>query len=710
MTNTELKVSGMDCAEEIAILKRDISPLPGVTNLSFDLLNARMVVTHEATITQEKLIEAVKKTGMTATPFADSKELEGSRTFWDLWGRTLMTSLSAIILALGFLVHALTSSFYGAFSGEGIPLTSKVLYSLAAIFGAWFVVPKAIYSARRLSPDMNLLMTVAVIGAAIIGEWFEAATVSFLFSVSLALESWSVSRARNAVASLMELSPQTARILKSHGSEETVNADKVEVGAHFLVKPGEKVPLDGKVLKGQSSINQAPITGESVPVQKGVGDEIFAGTINENGALEVEVLKPASQSTLSQIIKLVQDAQAKRSPSEQWVEKFARYYTPLILLAAILIGIVPPIFGAEWSKWFYEALVLLVIGCPCALVISTPVSIVAALTCAAKNGILIKGGLYVEVPARIKAIALDKTGTLTKGKLLVQDLIPLSGHTEKELLEIASAIESRSEHPIARAIVARGKKDNVRSRSVDGYTAIKGKGAEALLDGRKVWVGSHKYLEERGEETPEMHQKLEELSSDGKTVVVIGEEGHVCGFISLSDEIRLEAKDVVSKLKERGVERVIMLTGDNRPTGDAIGKLTGVDEVRAELLPQDKIRAIEELVSKYGIVAMVGDGVNDAPALARASLGIAMGAAGSDAALETADIALMRDDLTALPWLIDHSRRALSIIRQNISLALGVKGVFVVLTFLGHASLWGAIAADMGVSLFVVANALRLLR
>ncbi len=703
----------MDCVEEITILKREVSPLEGVKDLSFDLVNRKMTVIHEGpALTSDLVISTVKRTGMRAELYAERGAITDTASSWSCWGRTVMTALSCFLLLLGVLSHvqiAGVSSALGEVVGL-VPNISKVLYSLAAISGAWFVLPKAFYSLRRFRPDMNLLMTVAVFGAMLIGEWFEAATVAFLFSVSLALESWSVSRARKAVAALMELSPATATVLEADGSEHVTDATLVKVGMHFVIKPGEKIPLDGRVLRGQTSVNQAPITGESLPVQKNIGDEVFAGTINEDGAIEVETLKLAAQSTLSQIVKLVQDAQAKRSPSEQWVEKFARYYTPIVMVLAILVCLIPPLFGGLWEKWFYEALVLLVIACPCALVISTPVSIVAALTAAAKNGILIKGGLYVETPARLRAIALDKTGTLTKAKLSVDKIVPLSGHTEQELLAIACAIERRSEHPIAKAIVERASREGIRAEAVESYQAIKGKGAEAILAGRKVWVGSHRYLEEKGEETPQMHEDLNQLSAGGRSVVVIGEDGHVCGFISLADELRPEAKDVVKELKAKGIERVIMLTGDNRSTGEAIGQLTGVDEVRAELLPSDKIAAIEELVEQYGQVAMVGDGVNDAPALARASLGIAMGAIGSDAALETADIALMRDDLTQLPWLIDHSKRTLSIIQQNIYASLGVKGLFFVLAFLGYASLWAAIAADMGVSLLVVSNALRLLR
>lgn len=714
MSSVALKIYGMDCAEEVTVLKKELLPVPGVKNLDFDVLNGKMLVSYdEAKIGTQALLDAVKKTGMRAELYSESRAIEEHGSLWERWGRTTFTTLSGVFLMGGFALHSTLVGVSAAITeGEApIPLAAKILYLLALILGAWFVLPKAWLSLKRFRPDMNLLMTVAVFGALGIGEWFEAATVAFLFAFSLALESWSVSRARKAIAALMELAPLKARVIDAQGNEREIDAGIISVGTRILVKPGEKIPLDGKVLSGSSSVNQAPITGESLPVNKVVGDEVFAGSINEEGAIEVETVKPASESTLSKIIKLVQEAQSKRSASEQWVEKFARYYTPAIMVLAIAVAVIPPlIFGLLWEKWFYEALVLLVIACPCALVISTPVSIVSSLVAAAKNGVLIKGGTYVEIPARLRVIAMDKTGTLTEGKPQVDTLVPLSGHSEDELLGIATAIEKRSEHPLAQAIVRYAASRNINPPAVENYSAIKGKGATATLNGKSVWVGSHRYLEETGKETPEMHKKLEELSSGGRSVVVIGEEDHVCGFITLADKVRPDAKETVRQLKEAGVERIVMLTGDNTPTALSIAKLTGVDEVRAELLPEDKVSVIEELVAKYQMVAMVGDGVNDAPALARSSLGIAMGAGGSDAALETADIALMKDELSRLPWLVSHSKRTLRTIRQNIFASLGVKALFMVLTLLGHASLWMAIAADMGVSLFVVMNALRLLR
>ena len=557
---------------------------------------------------------------------------------------------------------------------------------------------------------MNLLMTVAIAGAVTIGEWSEAATVAFLFSVSLLLESWSVGRARRAIAALMGLAPPTVRIIGADGNEVEVGPAEVAVGTLFLVRPGERIPLDGAVARGNSDVNQASITGESMPVAKIPGSEVYAGTINGDGALQVTSTKLAQDTTLAKIIRMVGDAQSQRAPSEQWVETFARYYTPAVMIAAAVVLVLPPLLlGGQWSVWIYNSLVLLVIACPCALVISTPVSIVAAIAAAARQGVLIKGGLYVEVPGRIKAIALDKTGTLTAGKPAVVEVIPLNGHSEKELLERAAAMESHSDHPLALAILRYAEEKGVKVEAADEFQILQGKGASAKLDGRLFWLGSHRYLEERGQETPEIHQQLETMSSTGRSVVVVGNDAHVCGLIALADQLRPETKQVIADLHAVGIQHLIMLTGDNKATATAIAQATGIDEFRAELLPEDKVKAIEELQAKYGQVAMIGDGVNDAPALGRASLGIAMGAVGSDAAIETADIALMSDDLSKVAWLIRHSRHTLQVIRQNIFASLAVKVLFVVLTLAGFASLWSAIAADAGVSLLVVLNGLRLL-
>jgi Cd2+/Zn2+-exporting ATPase len=714
------KIRGMDCAEEIAILKREIGPLVGgEERLSFDLLRAKMtVVAGPESVGAEAIVQAVRRTGMAAEVWEDDPARVQREGFWLRRGRALLTAVSGVSALAGFAAHAaLAGGVSRALGSEGmglahsVPVASRGLYSLAIVSGIWFVLPKAWHALRRLRPDMNLLMTIAVVGAVAIGEWFEAATVAFLFSLSLALEAWSVGRARRAVAALMDLTPGLARVRWPDGREEEVPAAQVEIGALLLVKPGERIPLDGRVMAGASAVNQAPITGESVPVPKEPGATVFAGTINGDGALEVEATRRADDTTLAHIIRMVEEAQSRRAPSEQWVEKFARVYTPAVFALALAVLSVPPLFfGGTWSFWVYRALVLLVIACPCALVISTPVSIVAALAAAARNGVLVKGGLFLELPAGLRAVALDKTGTLTHGRPAVLEVVPLAGHDERELLASVAALEARSEHPLARAVLAYAKEHGVEVRPADDFQILQGKGATGRFEGREYWVGSHRYLEERGQETPEIHQRLEEMSAAGRTAVVIGTGDHVCGLMAVADAVRPESRAAVEALRAAGIQTIVMLTGDNRGTAEAIAKATGVDDVRAELLPAEKVAAVEELLARYGSVAMIGDGVNDAPAMARATLSVAMGAAGSDAAIETADVALMADDLSKLPWLIRHSRRTLAVIRQNIAFSLAVKAVFVALTFTGYASLWAAIAADMGASLLVIANALRLLK
>ncbi len=712
------RIHGLDCAEEVAILKRELGPLvSSVDQLSFDVLNGKLIVDSPDGLTKERIVRAVDKTGMRAEVWSDEAPAT-SGNFWQTRGRAILTTVSGVFGAAGFASHAvIADGFADAIGSEGmgiahgVPLVSVCLYLIGILAGVWFVLPKAWRSALRLRPDMNLLMVVAVIGAAAIGEWFEAATVAFLFAVSLLLESWSVSRARRAISALMDLAPSAARVRNEEGVVTQVTPAEVAEGTVFIVRPGEKIPLDGRVVKGASAVNQAPITGESSPVDKRIDSEVFAGTINGDGAIEVESTKPADDTTLARIVRMVGDAQSKRSPSEQWVEKFARHYTPAVMILALLVLVVPPlVLGGSWSDWLYRALVLLVIACPCALVISTPVSIVAALASAARNGVLIKGGPFVEAPARLRAIAMDKTGTLTHGKPDVIDIVPLNEHSEAELLERAAALETHSSHPLAQAIVRKAMELGIAIPPADEFVIIQGKGARGIVYGKPFWLGSHRFLEERGQETAEVHDQLESLQQAGRSIVVVGNEEHVCGFISLADTVRVEAANILTQLHEAGIEDVAMLTGDNWGTAKAIAAEVGIDTVHAELLPENKVAVIESLVERYQQVAMVGDGVNDAPALARSSLGIAMGAVGTDAAIETADIALMSDDLTKLPWLIRHSRKTLSIIRQNIAFSLGVKLLFVLLTFGGFASLWSAIAADMGASLLVICNSLRLLR
>lgn len=711
------RVEGLCCAEEMGILRRVVGPVVGDPEyLAFDVLNGKMIVSPVARdVADEKIIKAVDTTGMKAALFieqeaADARAKQHRRLGTFTVASGLFWAIALVVQAVLFFSSTNSTDVFSVF--QSVPSGPvEVLYMLAIVAGLRLVAPKGWYALKTLRPDMNLLMLVAVAGAIGIGEWFEGATVAFLFSLSLYLESWSVGRARKAVAALMDIAPTVVRLLKPNGSEEDVPANSVKPGATFVVRGGDRIPLDGVVRKGVGSVDQAPITGESVPVMKEAGDDVYAGTINGEGSFEVEATKGADDTMLARIIRMVSEAQARRAAAEQWVEKFARVYTPAVMVLAILLATIPPLlFGAAWMDWFYRALVLLVIACPCALVISTPVSIVAGLTSAARNGVLIKGGVFLELPARLKALAFDKTGTITNGLPTVTDVYPLSGHSVEELLTRAASLEARSSHPLAEAILTRAKEDGVEYQAAENVELLPGRGLSGQRNGKSYWLGSRRFLNEKDFEIGEADAKARELEAEGKTVVAVGTDAHVCGLIALADTVRDTAEELVSQLHKAGVVKLVMLTGDNKATAERVASSVGIDEVRAELLPEDKVAAVEQLSHEYETVAMIGDGVNDAPAMARASFGIAMGAIGSDAAIETADIALMKDDLSRLPWLIHHSKRTLQIIHQNIAFAFIVKGILVVLTAMGFASLWAAILGDVGATLIVVTNALRLLK
>jgi Cd2+/Zn2+-exporting ATPase len=666
-------------------------------------------------VSDEEIVASIKKAGLVGAPLRDG-EGEVEATWWQAHGRTAMTVASAGFTVAGLVMHALaTGSVAKAFgfttTHVDVPFSARIAYLLAVVTGAWFIAPRAVRAGRSLRPDMNLLMTVAVIGAIFIGEWLEAATVAFLFALSLLLESWSVTRARRAVQKLMELAPAFARLRDPKTGEESEMApEDVRVGDVVVVHAGERIPLDGEAVEGTSLVDTSPVTGESKPQSVEPGSVAYAGTIALDGTLALRVTHPASDTVLARIIRQVAEAGRRRAKAERWVDRFARIYTPAVFAAAILTALIPPLAGfGAWGEWFYRALVLLVIGCPCALVISTPVSVVAGLAAAARNGVLVKGGDLLEIPAGLATVAMDKTGTLTSGQPEVVRVVAGEGHTEPEVLAVAAALELRSGHPLGTAIIDAAQLRGVDPLAAEGVRTLPGRGIEGDVEGRPAWLGSHRLLEERDQETPAMHEKVQVLAQGGRTVVVVGRNDHVCGFIALADAVRPEAAEAVRRLRELGVQHIAMLTGDNPETAAEIASLVGISEVHAGLLPADKVARLDEL-KVHGPLAFVGDGINDAPALALADLGIAMGAAGTDAAIETAHVALMADDLGKIPWLVNHSRRTLAIIRSNIAFALGIKALFVILTFTGHASLWAAIAADMGASLLVIANGLRLLR
>jgi Zn2+/Cd2+-exporting ATPase len=615
---------------------------------------------------------------------------------------------ATVIASVVFLIFGWIA---GQQSGEE-SISSILPYAASILIGGYRLFKTGLSNLFRLQFDMKSLMTIAVIGAAFIGEWGEGATVVILFAISEALETYSMDKARGSIRSLMDIAPKEALIRRGQ-NEMMVPVDEIEIGDVMIVKPGQKIAMDGIVKQGISAVNQAAITGESVPVSKMLDDEVFAGTLNEEGRLEVEVTKRVEDTTLAKIIHLVEEAQAERAPSQAFVDRFAKYYTPVIMLVALLVAVVPPFFDGDWSKWIYQGLAVLVVGCPCALVISTPVSIVTAIGNAAKNGVLIKGGIHLEEMGGLRAIAFDKTGTLTKGIPVVTNLEILAENDKNTILSNVAALENASQHPLASAILKKAEVENVTYQGiqVNDFSSITGKGIKGTIDGTTYYVGSPGLFQEISTTSLQnLVSKIALLQSQGKTVMVFGTESEIFALIAVADEVRETSREVIERLHKLGIEKTIMLTGDNQGTAKAIGENVGVTDIQSELLPQDKLAVIKEMRKKYGKVAMVGDGVNDAPALAASTVGIAMGGAGTDTALETADVALMADDLKKLPFTIELSRKALNIIKQNITFSLGIKLVALLLVIPGWLTLWIAIFADMGATLLVTLNGLRLLR
>ena len=691
------KIEGMDCHEEVAILERSLKRLSGLEALDADVMGQRLRVSYDAAkLTTTVISEAVARTGMRA--WLEHEEPQPAAT--GAATRLRLIQLSAVLLGLGFL-QQLTA----------VRLTPSWLpFVLSIALGVGPIAKRAATSLRAAALDINVLMLVAVAGAAILGEWGEAASVVFLFALAQLLEARAMDRARGAIRGLMELAPAEA-VVRRNGLTATIPVDTVLIGDIVVVRPGEKIPLDGQVAGGQSHVNQAPVTGESLPIEKQAGDDVFAGTINGRGALDVRVTRLRRDSTLARIIHLVERAQAQRAPTQSFVDRFARIYTPIVLTLALFVAFVPPLaFGSAWSDWTYRALVLLVISCPCALVISTPVSIVSALAAAARKGVLIKGGARLERLAAVKCVAFDKTGTLTKGHVRVESVVSLDGIPPLEVIRLAASLESHSEHPIGRAILRRAAEWGLEPKAPTGFQAIPGRGAEGWVDESHVVVGSHRLFEERGMCNPRAEQILGELEAQGSSTVMVAAAGRPVGVIGVADEPRETARGVVEMLRAQGIEHIALLTGDYEAPAGALARSLAVDTYRASLLPEDKVAAVNELRSRFGTLAMVGDGVNDAPALASADVGIAMGAAGTDAALETADVALMSDELIKIPFAIRLSRATARNIRVNIAFSLTLKAAFLAMALAGTASLWAAVVADTGASLIVIANALRLLR
>jgi Cd2+/Zn2+-exporting ATPase len=693
-TDWVFDVTGMDCADCAQTVQAGVARLPGVSEARVNFVAGTLIVrANAAALTTGTVLHAVEQAGYhAAVRGAAGRAPVQSRRWWQQ-RRVLELAVAALLWILGFVIEHLG----GPHIASAIPFVAAMVISGYPIARAgWFAL-----RARRA--DMNLLMTIAAVGAVLIGQWDEGASVLILFAVGTMLQAMTVERTRRALAGLLALTPTEATVLHEDHTH-SVPVERISVGDIVRVRPGERLPVDGVVVMGQSAVNQAPITGESIPVDVEAGTAVYAGSINGDGTLDIRTTKHASDTTLARIITMVEEAQASRAPAQAFVDRFAAVYTPLVILGALVVAVVPPLIVGDWSGWVYKALVLLVIACPCALVISTPVALVAAIGTASRRGVLFKGGAALEALAAVRVVAFDKTGTLTAGRPVVVAVHACDGQTERAVLMTAAALEARSEHPLGRAIVDAALAESVPIVAVTDYSAVPGRGGSGTVAGEPASVGSVRWFTERGLWEERGHEAYQ---AEGNALVCVASGDRMIGLVTLRDAVRPESAAAVQALRAL-VECLVMLTGDNARTAGQIAAETGVSEVRADLLPADKLAAVHEL-GATGPVAMVGDGINDAPALAAAAVGIAMGAAGTDAAIEAADVALMGDDLTRLPEAIRLARRTLAIIRENIAASLIIKALFLGLTFAGVTNLWLAVFADMGMSLLVTANALRLL-
>lgn len=699
-TKTVFIIQKMDCPTEEKLIRNKLESIEGIEELRFNLMQRELTVLHRLEDVQP--LEAALN-ALDMEPKRKDEDCSSCETHTVSNTSRYMKRLMAISGVAAFSAEMI--SWLGA---DEKSLLVVMLSALAIVTGGIQTMKKGWIAIKTFTLNINFLMMVAVIGAVIIGEWPEAAMVTFLFALAEMIEAYSLDRARNAIRDLMEMTPESASVKQPDGSWKTSVVGDVALGAIVRVKPGERIPLDGKITSGQSSVNQAPITGESMPVEKQVGDVVFAGTINERGAFEFEVTANKGNTTLARIIRSVQAAQGERAPTQRFVDEFARYYTPAVVVLAILIATVPPLFfGAEFMPWLYKALVTLVIACPCALVISTPVTVVSGLAAAARRGILIKGGVYLEEGHKLKALALDKTGTLTHGKPVVTDINELNHIAPEQALIIAASLNAHSEHPIAHAIVTKAKLE--KPLDVTNFESLTGRGVKGTIGDTVYYLGNHRLMEELKVCGEHVESVLLPLEKQGKTAVVLATATQALCVFAVADTIRDSSVQAVKEMQARGVH-CVLLTGDNQNTANAIAEEVSIKDVHGDMLPEDKLRVIGELRQRYGVVGMVGDGINDAPALAKSSIGFAMGAAGTDTALETADVALMEDDLRRIPLFIGLSRKTSIVLKQNIALSIGIKAVFLALNFVGLATLWMAVFADMGASLIVVFNGLRLLK
>lgn len=696
-------IDNMDCPTEEALIRNKLSTMVGITKLDFNLMQRKLTVTH--TLGKPDAIkQALIAIDMHAVPLvatavreqSNDTPLPNSHKKWWLLGLGAVAAILAEVIA------------WTGGSDKAWPVVALALFAIAVSGTGTY--KKGWIALKNFNLNINALMSIAVTGAVLIGQWPEAAVVMVLFTLAEMIEALSLDRARNAIRGLMEMTPDKANVLQADGTWKELEAATITIGMIARVAPGERIPLDGELTKGQSAVNQAPITGESIPVAKSVGDKVFAGTINETGSFEYRITAVQTDSTLSRIIRAVEDAQGSRAPTQHFVDSFAKIYTPIVLIVALWVAVAPPLlFGLAWMPWIYKALVLLVIACPCALVVSTPVTVVSGLAAAAKAGILIKGGVYLEEGRKLKSLALDKTGTITQGKPVVTDIVSLSGEGS-QAITIAATLAGRSDHPVSAALSNHFKSQfTLVLEEVTDFEAITGRGVKGRIGNQWYYLGNHRLVEELGICNDATEAVLNKLEAEGKTAVIISNETAPLAVIAVADTVRESSRQAIVELHALGI-RTLMLTGDNDLTAKAIAKSVGIDDARGNFLPEDKLSVINEELSRYGTVGMVGDGINDAPALAKSSIGFAMGAAGSDTALETADVALMDDDLRKIPQFVQLSIKAAGILKQNIIIALSIKAVFLVLAFMGVATLWMAVFADMGASLIVVFNGLRLLR
>lgn len=710
-------ITGMDCPEEEGLIRGKLAGMPGVFALDFNLMQRVLKVRHEPWALPA-ISAALASLNMDARLLdAQSEDISAIPAPKIPWKKLAVAGIFAALSEGAELIHEWGAKPFGldmsAWTPGGYPVLEylPLLFAVIAIaLGGLTTYRKGWLAVSNLNLNINALMSVAVTGAVLIGQFPEAAMVMVLFNISEAIEAKALDRARNAIKNLLALAPDTATVLREDGSWREMDIREVAVGSRVRVKPGEKIALDGLVFSGRSMVNQAPITGESMPVEKKAGDTVYAGTINESGSFEFDVTAAATNSTLARIIHAVEEAQGSRAPMQRFVDAFARYYTPAVFLVSILSAIIPPLFlGGAWMESIYTALVVLVIGCPCALVISTPVSIVSGMAAATRYGILIKGGMFLEQGRLLNWLALDKTGTITYGKPRQTDFILTGQESEKRARTFAASLAARSDHPVSKAIAQAATESGIQPLPVENFTALPGQGTSGIIDGKKWFMGNHRMVESLKLCSEQLEKQIFHLEKQGKTVVALMSENGVQCLLAVADTVKESSLEALREMKKLGV-KTVMLTGDNEHTAQVIAAQVGVDEFRANLLPEDKLAVIEQLEQQGEKVGMVGDGINDAPALAKAHVGFAMAGGGTDTAIETADVALMDDDLRKIPRFIRLSRSTYAILVQNISLALGVKALFFALTFTGNATMWMAVFADVGTALLVVANGLRAMR